>query len=381
LIAQPAMAPGAAVGPAMKKERTMYAVILAGGAGTRFWPLSRKKTPKQLMAVFGDRSMLQKTVERILPIKPKRILVITNDLQAEETERQIRGYQKECRIDVVGEPAGRNTAPAIGLAASIIARHDPGALMLVLPADHYIADEDEFRKTVRLGREAALNGYLMTMGIVPTRPETGYGYIEADTAFRGSGPYPVRRFVEKPDPERALEFLASGNFYWNSGMFIWRADIILDSILAHMPELSEALARLVFSDDIWDLDDLKPQIDDIYRDIRGESIDFGVMEKADNVMVMPARFGWSDVGSWSALPEVISPDQAGNVAISVKEILALEAGNCLVYGGGKLVVLVGVLDLIIVDTADALLVCHREKAQDVRKVVEALGVKGLVEYQ
>jgi len=358
----------------------MYAVILAGGAGTRFWPLSRRKTPKQLMTVFAGTSMLQKTVERIAPMKPKRILVVTNELQADETKRQVKGYQKECRIDVVVEPVGRNTAPAIGLAASIIARHDPEALMLVLPADHYIADEGEFRNTVQQGREAAMNGYLVTMGIVPTRPETGYGYIEADTELRGKGPFPVRRFVEKPDRNRALEFLNSGNFYWNSGMFLWRVDVILDSILAFMPDLAASLSRLSFQDDIWELDDLAPRIEDMYRDVRGESIDYGVMEKADNVMVVPASFGWSDVGSWSALPEVIPPDREGNVAVDVREGLTLEASGCLVYGRGKLVALVGVRDLIVVNTDDALLVCHREKAQDVKKVVEELGKRGLTEY-
>ena len=358
----------------------MYAVILAGGSGTRFWPLSRKKTPKQLMSVFGGKSMLQRTVERVIPMKPKRILLVTNALQAEETARQVRGYQKECRIDIVEEPVGRNTAPAIGLAAALIARHEPDALMLVLPADHYIVREEEFRKTVLKGREAALNGYLVTMGIEPTRPETGYGYIEADKELRGAGPYPVRRFVEKPALGKALEFIEAGNFYWNSGIFCWRTDVILDSIMSFMPELSGGLARLEFSEDIWDLGDLKPQIEDMYRELRGESIDFGIMEKADNVLVVPADFGWSDVGSWSALPEVIPPDQAGNVAIGIREAVALDAGGCLVCGGGKLVALIGVRDLVVVDTPDALLVCNRERAQDVKKIVEQLEKRGLTEY-
>jgi mannose-1-phosphate guanylyltransferase len=301
-------------------------------------------------------------------------------LQAEETARQLRGYQKECRIDIIEEPVGRNTAPAIGLAAAIIARHEADALMLVLPADHFIVREDEFRKTVLKGRESALNGYLVTMGIVPNRPETGYGYIEAEMELRGAGPYPVSRFVEKPNLEKAVEFISAGNFFWNSGMFIWRADIILDCIMSFMPELSGALARLTFSDDIWELGDLKNQVEDIYHDIRGESIDFGVMEKADNVMVLPADFGWSDVGSWSALPEVITPDQCGNVAIGVREILARDARNCLIYGGGKLAALIGVHDLIVVDTPDALLVCHRDMAQDVKKIVEKLEKRGLAEY-
>jgi mannose-1-phosphate guanylyltransferase len=358
----------------------MYAVILAGGSGTRFWPLSRKKNPKQLMSVFGGKSMLQRTVERILPLRPKRVMVVTNALQAEETGRQLREYQKECRIDIIEEPVGRNTAPAIGLAASIIARYDPDGVMLVLPADHYIVQEEKFRTTVQQAREAALNTYLVTMGIVPSRPETGYGYIEAETELRGAGPYPVRRFVEKPNLTKAVEFINAGNFYWNSGMFMWRADVILDKMMAFMPELSAALARLTFSNDIWELEDLKPQIDTIYQEISGESIDFGVMEKADNVVVIPAVFGWSDVGSWSALPEVMAPDQAGNVAISVREELALDARECLVYGGGKLTALIGVKDLIVVDTPDALLVCHRDRAQDVKKIVEELEKRGLAEY-
>ena len=358
----------------------MYAVILAGGSGTRFWPLSRKKNPKQLMSVFGGKSMLQRTVERVLPLKPKRILVVTNTLQAEESARQLKAYHKECRVDIIEEPVGRNTAPAIGLAASIIARHDPDGLMLVLPADHYIVQEEQFRETVQQAKATALNGYLVTMGIVPSKPETGYGYIEAEKELRGRGPYPVKRFVEKPNLTRAVEFINAGNFYWNSGMFIWRADVILDKLMVFMPELSAALARLIFSEDVWELEDLNLQIESIYRGIAGESIDFGVMEKADNVVVVPAEFGWSDVGSWGALPEVLKPDPAGNVAISVREELALDAEGCLVYGGGKLIALIGVNDLIVVDTPDALMVCHRDRAQDVKKIVEELEKRGLAEY-
>jgi mannose-1-phosphate guanylyltransferase len=358
----------------------MYAVILAGGSGTRFWPLSRKRTPKQLISVFGGRSMLQRTVERVMPMDPKRIFVVTNALQAEETEQQLKEFQKQCRIDIIEEPVGRNTAPAIGLAASIIARHAPDALMLVLPADHFIAREEEFRRTVLNGREAALNGYLVTMGIVPSRPETGYGYIEADRDLRGAGPYPVRRFVEKPSLEKAEEFVKAENFYWNSGMFLWRADVILESILTCMPDLADALARLTFTDDIWEIEDLKPQIAEIYADIRGESIDFGVMEKAENVMVVPADFGWSDVGSWRALPDVLPAREDGNVALSAREPLTLDSRDCLVSAGDKLVALVGVDELVVVDTPDSLLVCHRDRAQDVKKIVELLAQKGLTQY-
>ena len=357
----------------------MYIVILAGGSGTRFWPLSRKKSPKQLMSVFGGRSMLQRTVERVLPLHPKRILIVTNALQAEETARQVEGL-RQVPIDIIEEPVGRNTAPAIALAAAIIARHEPAGVMAVLPADHYITDEEGFRETLCRGRATATNGWLVTMGIEPTRPETGYGYIEADRDMRGEGPYPVRRFVEKPSLDKALEFLEAGNFFWNSGMFLWRVDVILDKILAHMPELAAALGKLVFTPDIWEPADLRPQVEAIYKEIKGESIDYGVMEKADNVMVLPASFGWSDVGSWSALPEVIEADGNNNVIINAPESVSIDATGCLANGGGKLVALVGVKDLIVVNTSDAVMVCPRERAQDVKKVVEELERRGSAGY-
>jgi mannose-1-phosphate guanylyltransferase len=359
----------------------MYIVILAGGSGTRFWPLSRRKTPKQLISVISGKSMLQMTVERILPLKPKRIIVVTSSLQAEETARQLKEYHHSARIDIIEEPVGRNTAPAIGLAASIIARYDPDGVMVVLPADHYIVGEEEFHATLLRGQKAALNGYLVTIGIEPTRPETGYGYIEADTAMRGSsGPFPVKRFVEKPSLEKAYAYLETGNFFWNSGIFIWKVDVILDSILAYMPEMAAALAGLVFADDIWELEDFNLQIEAIYREIKGESIDYGVMEKADNVVVIPAKFRWSDVGSWTALPEVVGPDSDGNVIIRAKHEISIDSNGCLVCGNDKFVALIGVKETIVVDTGDALLVCAKERAQEVKRVVEEIEKRGLTEY-
>lgn len=358
----------------------MYVVILAGGSGTRFWPLSRKRNPKQLMSVFGGRSMLQRTVDRVLLLHPKRVLVVTNTLQAAETTSQLSEYGDRVRIDIIEEPVGRNTAPAIGLAASLIASHSPEGLMLVLPADHFIADEETFAATVAQGKEAALNGQLVTMGIVPTRPETGYGYIEAETKPGHVGPFPVKRFVEKPPLDKALEFLAAGNFYWNSGMFLWRADVILDQIARHMPALTAALARLVFSADIWETADLKTQIAGIYADIASESIDYGVMEKVDNAVVVPAAFGWSDVGSWSALPEVLPADENGNVVLAAAGTETVAATGCVVSAPGRMVVLIGVTDLVVVATDDALLVCAKDVGQDVKTVVENLGRKGCDEF-
>jgi mannose-1-phosphate guanylyltransferase len=332
------------------------------------------------MSILGGKSMLQRTVERVLPLDPEGVLVVTNAVQAAETALQIEQYRNEVRINIVEEPVGRNTAPAIGLAAAIIANHDPAALMAVLPADHYITDEEEFRRTLRRGGDQAGNGCLVTLGIVPTQPETGYGYIEVAAEMNGAGPYPVRRFVEKPNREKALEFLDAGNFFWNSGMFLWRADVILDRIKEHMPVLAAALASLSFSTDSFDLSGLKPQVAEIYPAISGESIDYGIMEKAENVVVIPSSFGWSDVGSWSALPEVIEPDDAGNVMINIKGQVSLDSRGCLVYGGGKLVALVGVENLIVVDTADAVLLCSKDRAQDVKKIVEELQRRGQPEY-
>ena len=355
----------------------MYVVIMAGGSGTRFWPLSRTRTPKQLMSVFGGKSMLQRTVERVLPLKPERVMVVTNSEQAAETRRQLADYG-QCPLDIVAEPVGRNTAPAIALAAAIIGHHDADATMLVLPADHYIRNEAEFCRIVTLAGKAAAGGALITLGVEPTRPETGYGYIEADPA---TDPLrPVKRFVEKPDAATALQFLEAGNFYWNSGMFIWRVAAIRAELDRLMPDLAAAMDRLEFAPQRWALEALAPQIDRLYPGLAGESIDYGVMERAAQVKVIPASFGWSDVGSWSALPEVIEADSNGIVAIETAGLIAIDSSASLVYGDGKLTALIGVDNLIVVATPDALLVCSQERAQEVKKVVERLQQLGRREY-
>jgi mannose-1-phosphate guanylyltransferase len=356
----------------------MYVVIMAGGSGTRFWPLSRTRTPKQLMSVFGGKSMLQRTVERVLPLAPERIMIVTNAEQAAETARQLAGY-RQFPLDIIAEPVGRNTAPAIALAAAVIGHHDPEATMLVLPADHYIRNEAEFCRVVTSAAEAAAGGALITLGIEPTRPETGYGYIEADLSGTATA-QPVKRFVEKPDMAKALEFMAAGNFYWNSGMFVWKVAAIRSELARQMPQLAAAVAGLEFPAERWELDALKPQIDAIYPVLTGESIDYGVMERAVQVKVLPASFGWSDVGSWNALPEVIEADADGIVAIETAGLISIDSGDSLVYGNGKLAALVGVTGLIVVDTPDAVLVCRQDRAQDVKKVVERLQQLGLREY-
>lgn len=353
----------------------MYIVILAGGSGTRFWPLSRAARPKQLISITGDRTMLQRTVERVLPLKPKRILIITNRIQAEETERQLAHYRK-IPIDVIAEPSAKNTAPAIGLAAAIIAAHDPEGVMVVLPADHFIKDEQALQQTLVTAAQTARNGYLVTLGIMPSRPETGYGYIEADMELRGSGPFPVRRFVEKPPLDEAVRYLVEGNFFWNSGMFIWRADTILKEIRTYLPDLVESLSQITFTNDVWELSDLDEQIEAVYRSITSVSIDYAVMEKSSKVQVVPVEMGWSDVGSWSSLPEVVEADDSGTVCINSNGHVSLDSSGCLIYVDRKVVATVGVQNLIVVSTPDALLICARERAQDVKKVVEELGKRG-----
>lgn len=353
----------------------MYIVILAGGSGTRFWPLSRTSRPKQLISLTGGATMLQRTVERVLPLNPKRIMVITNRLQADETSRQLAHYSS-IPIDVIAEPAAKNTAAAIGLAATIIAAHDPAGIMAVLPADHFIKDENAFRQTLLVAAQAAGKSYLVTLGIMPSRPETGYGYIEAEMELRGSGPFPVKRFVEKPDLETALGYLTAGTFFWNSGMFIWRADTILEEIDTYLPDLSATLAEISFSGDVWELSDLRLQINAMYEKIESISIDYGIMEKSARVLVVPVEMGWSDVGSWSALPEVMAADRNGTVCINSGEQVAINSENCIIYGNGQTIATVGVSNLIIVTTPDAVLVCGIEHAQDVKKVVEQLSARG-----
>ncbi|MGA7826476.1 MAG: mannose-1-phosphate guanylyltransferase [Geobacteraceae bacterium] len=356
----------------------MNIVILAGGSGTRFWPLSRKKTPKQLMSVFSGKSMLQQTVERVLPLKPERIFVVTNEVQAEETKRQLAGFDSHA-IFVVEEPLARNTAPAIGLAAAIIERQDPTSIMVVLPADHFIRDEEEFRATLLRAEAAAADWNLVTLGIVPSGPETGYGYIEADLLQGTHDVLPVKRFVEKPPREKAIEFVVAGNFFWNSGMFVWRTDVILDRIRTLMPELWAGLSVLDVPSNPGHLHSMKAQVAELYARISSQSIDYGVMEKAAGVVVLPSSFGWSDVGSWSAVPEILPAGLDGNIVMDAGPVVFLDASGCLVRGADKAVALVGVQDLIVVNTGDALLICPRDRAQDVKKVTEELAERGLSE--
>ncbi|HSE59376.1 MAG TPA: mannose-1-phosphate guanylyltransferase, partial [Nitrospiraceae bacterium] len=294
----------------------LYAVILAGGSGTRFWPLSRHLYPKQLLRIMGDDTLIQQTMRRVLGcVEPDRVLISTNPAQAESIRVQLGEWKDRLEGNFVIEPEGRNTAPAIGLAALEVARRDPDGVMAILPADHVVKGEARFQAAVRLGAKLAEAGHLVTFGIKPIRPETGYGYIQPKRARRLGkegrlAGYPVARFVEKPDARTAARYLKAGAFYWNSGMFVWKAATILKEIEKHQPALGRGLGRIK---QLLDAGASRSDIDGLYRELPSVSIDTGVMERSAHAAMIPVDFQWSDVGNWSSIEEVAPQDQAGNV--------------------------------------------------------------------
>jgi mannose-1-phosphate guanylyltransferase len=361
----------------------MFAVIMAGGKGSRFWPRSREKMPKHLLDIQGERTIIRETVDRIRPlVPPERTLIVTGRSHAAELIRQLPEIPSE---NILIEPVGRNTAPCIGLAALHIQKRVPDAVMLVLPSDHRIGDEAEFRRVLEAaGKTAAEGNPLVTIGIRPTGPETGYGYIEqgdpwghdaASCPHSAGRIYRVRSIREKPPLEQAREFLRQGGFCWNSGMFVWKASTILGAVKRFLPELHEGLMQIR---EALGTEREEEVVGDVYSAQKAVSIDYGVMEKAEDVLVVPGDFGWSDLGSWDALWEVSEKDENGNAVRG--EFIGIDAGDCLIHSPGKLVALVGVRDLLVVETDDALLICRRGQSQDVRKVVEILEKKGLNIY-
>lgn len=350
-----------------------WAVIMAGGTGSRFWPASRRARPKQLLplAPGESRSLLAATVERIREIiPPERVLVVTAEHLAEATRAELPQVPRD---NVLSEPIGRNTAPCVGWAAAVVRRRDPEGILAVLAADHHMADSRGFRDVLRRSLEAAREHALVTIGITPTRPETGYGYLELGEP-QGEGVFRARRFVEKPNRQRAEQFLTAGNFLWNSGMFFFRAQAVLDAIDTHLPGLGAALVR-------FDAAAAEGREDEVVRAEYGSlpsiSIDHGVMEKAEGVAVLPGDFGWSDVGSWTTAWELEEKDARDNaVAPDTEAVLIDTEGVYVRSSGGKVVALIGVRDLMVVDTPDALLVVPRERAQDVREIVRLLEERG-----
>ncbi|MBN2340553.1 MAG: mannose-1-phosphate guanylyltransferase [Deltaproteobacteria bacterium] len=347
-----------------------YAVIMAGGVGSRFWPASKAKTPKQLLDLTGSgKTMIAATVARLAPhIPPERVIVVTGKITQKAVQDALPDVPKE---NILAEPMGRNTAPCIGWAALHVKKKCADGVMAVMPSDHLVADKAGFIEAAKAAVAAAENGSLVTFGIMPSGPETGFGYIETGDEV-SSGVKQALRFVEKPNLEKAKAYVAAGNFVWNSGMFFFTAQKILDEIGAQMPDLKAGLDKI----DAALQQGKEPDVlDDVFPTLPSESIDYGIMENAKGILCVPVDFGWSDLGSWAAAFD-LSPKDENRNAVSADAVL-VDARDCLVRAPKeKLVALVGVEDLIVVDTGDALLICKKDQDQHVKKVVETLKSQG-----
>lgn len=350
----------------------LHAVIMAGGSGTRFWPKSTKEHPKQFLTLFGERTMLQATVDRIKSAIPaQRVWVITNERYVDLVKEQLPDVPTH---NIIGEPVAKNTAPCVASAATLIDNQDPDGTMIVLPADHLIADANEFISVLQAGaKKAEQSDTLVTIGIRPSRPETGYGYIELKKDSKEMvADYEIKQvaqFREKPDIATARQFVFSGRFLWNSGMFIWKTSVILKEIKKHLPDIAREVTKL------------KPAVDTgnqhealiaFYEACPSVSIDYGIMEKAENVFVIPGNFGWNDVGSWKALHELEEKDENDNVIKAKQCVTEDSSGNLVHSHNGKLIALAGVENLAVVETENVILVCNLDKAQTVKQVVNQL---------
>ena len=365
----------------MSKQPNIYPVIMAGGSGTRFWPLSRHLFPKQLLRIIGEDTLIQQTMRRVVSaIPPERVIISTNPAQAESIRVQLHEWKDAVKDNFVLEPEGRNTAPAIALVALEILRRDPQAIMLVVPADHIVTGQRAFDASVLIAAELAEQGHLVTFGIKPIRPETGYGYIKPNKKVtlhkRGSlRGHPVSRFVEKPNAVKAAQYVKAGDYYWNSGMFIWRAATILEEIRRHQPALSRGIDQI---GKLMQAGAPRQAIDEAYRALTPVSIDNGVMERSTKAAVVPVSFRWSDVGSWGSLDEVAPRDKAGNVVGG--RVVDIGSQRSILYGDRRMIATIGLTDMVVVDTPDATLVCPKSRAQDVKQVVEILKKQGAPEH-
>jgi mannose-1-phosphate guanylyltransferase len=353
-----------------------YAVIMAGGGGTRLWPLSRNKRPKQMLQLLGERTLFQVAVDRIAPLfSLDKILVVTTSEQAVALHKQ---YPEIPQENFITEPAPRGTASAIGLTAAVLKKRDPSAVMAVLTADHFIEHEDRFIQVLKAAEKTAMDDYLVTLGIHPTFPATGFGYIQQGgylNAYEEVDVFHAEGFKEKPDLKTAKKLVEGEDHSWNSGMFIWRVEKIMAEFQRQMPDLYAALEEIGAGVDTPKYDEI---INRVWLALDNETIDYGIMEGAEKVAVIPAKgLGWNDVGSWNALFDVLPADKDGNIVDS-PEYININSQNNLIHLNGKqdrLIVTIGVQDLVIVDTGDVLLICHKDQAQDVRQVVNLLKEK------
>jgi mannose-1-phosphate guanylyltransferase/mannose-6-phosphate isomerase len=360
----------------------MKSIILAGGSGTRLFPLSRKGLPKQFLKIGDDKSLFQKTVERnLLAVKPEDLIIITNKDYRFLVEKELNGLGKSSHTSqhIILEPVGRNTAPAIALAVKFLIEKvgvSEDEVLFVCPSDHVISPDEKFAEYIKEAEKMAEEGYIVTFGVKPSKPETGYGYIEADTSkpFELSGEqtaYKVKKFHEKPSLEVAKEYLASGNYYWNSGMFAFTVKTILEEFERHAPDIYEKIENKRFEEVLAEFESM-PDI----------SIDYAVMEKTDRAVVLPLEIEWSDVGSWDAVYEVMEKDEKGNVKSG--NVIDIDTRNCLILGNKRVVSTIGVEDLIVIETDDVLLIAKKGEGQKVREVVKRLKeseeFKPLTEY-
>ena len=351
------------------------ALIMAGGRGERFWPRSRKSLPKQFLSLTGDgRTMIQLTVERILPlVDMEDIFIATNKDYKELVKKQLPKLPEE---NILCEPVGRNTAPCIGLGAMHIAKKYDDALMMVLPSDHLIKYNSMFVNTLKEAcRIAEENTNLVTIGITPDYPETGYGYIKFNPNESKGQAFAVDRFVEKPTLEVAKEYLETEEYLWNSGMFVWKTSSILKNMESYMPDIYEGLLRIKES---IGTEIQEQMLEKEFTAFRSESVDYGIMEKAEDIYTIPGTFGWDDVGSWLAVERIRKSNEYGNVVSG--NIITVNSKNCIIEGSKKLIAAVGLEDLVIVDSDDAMLICEKQSAGDIKKVLENLKICNRDEY-
>lgn len=348
-----------------KSSSSIYALILAGGSGTRLWPRSRRDSPKQLLALFSQRTMLQETFDRIASIiPPDHVFIGTNQAYVKMVHEQLPELPRK---NIIGEPVGHGTAPSIGLTALHILKNDPAAVMLSLHADHYIERADDFRRALMDAAHVASQGHLVTLGIKPSQPETGYGYIHRGELIENIGEqavYRVAQFVEKPNEATAIKYMQSGEYYWNSGIFAWKIKTLFEEFATYLPKLNRQLKQMarVLSQ--------RTEVKKIWSMLDDETIDVGIMEKSKRVAVLPIDVGWSDVGSWATLLDLLPGDSQNNVVVG--EHVGVNTSTSLLYSPNRLIATVGLSDMIVVDTDDAILVCRKEDAQKVKHIVEEL---------
>ena len=346
----------------------VYGIILAGGVGSRFWPFSRELEPKQFMKIIGETSLLQSTIQRLKGlVEARRVYIITNNIYFHEVKAQVAKFGIP-DTNIILEPQGKNTAPAVGLCAKLISRIDKDAVLLVLPSDHYIKNIENFKKTIKKAIACAKNNLLVTLGIKPTTPSIGYGYIKADG--KEDGYLVVEKFLEKPDLNKAKKYFKDKRFFWNSGMFIWKASVFLEEARKYLPKL---YANLQLINSVNDIPKIWPRIEAI-------SVDYGIMEHSQRIALIPASFYWTDLGSWDALAEIFPKDKKGNVS-SDNTLNVDSHGVCVFTRGNRLISTIGIKDTVIADTPDALLVCDRSRTQEVKQLVERLKTLKRKEHQ